>query len=117
MERMISYCGLYCDECPAYKATLNDDDEMRAKTAAEWSAQFKVELKPENIDCVGCTVKDGAHFHHWTECGIRKCASEHGLENCGHCKGYACDQLAELFKMVPAAKATLDELRKELQAE
>jgi hypothetical protein len=116
MEKLIAYCGIRCETCPGYKATIDDDDELRAKTAAEWSKQFGADIKPEHINCVGCTAADGAHIYHWTECGMRKCAAERGLENCGHCEDYACEQLSKFFEMVPAAKETLDELRKELDS-
>lgn len=32
---LIAYCGLNCEECKAYIATVNDDDELREKVAIE----------------------------------------------------------------------------------
>ncbi len=33
MDQMMAYCGIMCDECPAYKATVDNNDELRKKTA------------------------------------------------------------------------------------
>lgn len=37
MNQMMAYCGIMCDECPAYKATVDNNDELRKKTAGQWS--------------------------------------------------------------------------------
>lgn len=31
MKKMIAYCGLDCEKCDAYLATVNDDRELREK--------------------------------------------------------------------------------------
>ena len=36
MNKMIAYCGLDCESCDAYLATVNDDQELRKKTAKLW---------------------------------------------------------------------------------
>lgn len=54
MERLIAYCGLVCNECPAYLATQADDDSERTKIAAEWSEAFGSDFKKEDINCDGC---------------------------------------------------------------
>jgi hypothetical protein len=110
MDRNIAYCGIRCDSCPALKATREDDDELRARTAAEWSKQFNAEIPACAINCVGCTAA-GVHIRHWDECGIRQCAQERGHANCGACPDYACEQLAGFFRMVPDARTELDSLR------
>jgi hypothetical protein len=33
MSEMISFCGLLCNECPAYIATQTNDDRLREKVA------------------------------------------------------------------------------------
>ena len=37
MRDMIAYCGLDCEKCDAYLATINDDQALREKTAKLWS--------------------------------------------------------------------------------
>lgn len=31
MKKMIAYCGLDCEKCDAYIATINDDQKLRKK--------------------------------------------------------------------------------------
>jgi len=59
MKEMIACCGLVCTECPAYIATRNGDDELRKKTAADWSKFYGHEIKPEDITCEGCQSESG----------------------------------------------------------
>ena len=37
MNKLIAACGLDCAACPAYIASATNDEELRKKTAAEWS--------------------------------------------------------------------------------
>ena len=37
MKKMIAYCGLDCEKCNAYIATINDNQELRKKTAKLWA--------------------------------------------------------------------------------
>ena len=37
MKDMIGYCGLDCENCDAYIATVNDDQALREKTAKLWA--------------------------------------------------------------------------------
>lgn len=37
MKNMIGYCGLDCEKCDAYLATINDDQALREKTAKLWA--------------------------------------------------------------------------------
>ena len=110
MAAIIGYCGLTCSECPAYKATIDDDDALRTKTAEEWSKMYNADIKPESINCTGCNT-EGVKFHHCNECKIRSCGESRAVENCADCSEYACEKLEEFFKMVPEAKETLDGLR------
>ncbi len=110
METMISYCGLECTTCPAFVARLNDDDELRIKTASEWSKQFNREMSKDSIDCAGC-LSDGPHGPYCGMCDIRTCGLEKGIENCAHCADYGCDKLAKVHNMDKAPKERLDAIR------
>ena len=44
MEKIIACCGIACSECPAYIAFKNDDDDLRKKTAKQWSEEFKANM-------------------------------------------------------------------------
>jgi len=112
MEKMIAFCGLICTECPAFIATQKDDDDEKRKVAEMWSKDYKVDLKPEDINCDGCVVDSERLFSHTKVCEIRKCGMERKVTNCAYCDEYDCDKLTEFFKMAPEAKTTLDEVRK-----
>ncbi len=111
MEKIIGFCGLICTECPAYLATLNNDDEMRKKTAEKWSEMYHADIKPEGIKCNGCTTP-GHKFHHCTECEMRLCGIAKGVKNCGWCAEYPCPKIKEFQKWVPDAKKVLDAEKK-----
>lgn len=113
--KMIAFCGITCSECPAYIATQKDDDKMRAETAKKWSEQFKSTIKPGDINCDGCISNSERLFNYCKVCEIRKCGKEKDVKNCGYCKEYPCTKLTEFFKMVPEAKKTLDEIRKNIK--
>lgn len=111
MDRMIAYCGLICSECPAYIARKENSDELRKKTAAEWSKQFGHEITPEQVDCDGC-LSSGVLLDYCNICEIRKCGIEKKVENCAFCDDYICERLETWFKNVPDAKKHLEEIRK-----
>jgi len=108
MDKIVAVCGINCQVCPAYIATVNDDDEMRRKTAEQWSKQYGADIKPEHINCMSCLSKEGPVFHHCTVCEIRKCGMEREVLNCARCDEYACEKLNKLLEMVPDARKTLD---------
>lgn len=112
MGRMVSFCGLDCAICPAFLSHKNNDQALRKKTSLEWSKMYQVDLKPEDINCVGCTVAEGVHIGHCSECEYRRCGQSKNLANCGDCPEYACAKLEKLHRMVPQAKANLDLYRR-----
>ena len=59
MNKIVGFCGLGCYECGAFLATKENDDRKRATVAQEWSRLFKVEIKPEDINCNGCQSEEG----------------------------------------------------------
>ena len=112
MDEIIGYCGLLCSECGAFIATRNDDDEKRAEVAQMWSKQYNADIKPEDINCDGCTSNDdGRLFNHCKVCEIRKCGKEKNILNCAYCDEYACEKLEEYFQILPDAKQRLDQIR------
>ena len=85
MKRMIAYCGLDCEKCDAYLATIHDDQALREKTAKLWTELNQVPIRPENINCQGCRM-DGVKTVYCDQlCGIRQCALKRGVTTCGDC--------------------------------
>lgn len=85
MKIMIGCCGLDCEKCDAYVATLRDDDALREKTAKLWSEMNQTEIRPEWINCEGCRADGVKTFFCTNQCEIRKCALGKGFETCGDC--------------------------------
>ena len=114
MSEKIAFCGINCAECKAYNATINNDDELRRETAEFWSKEYEADIKPESINCLGCTSKVEPTFSHCKECRYRTCGISKGVENCAHCDEYACEKLAKFHDNVPGIKDNLDRIRESL---
>jgi hypothetical protein len=114
MEKMVAVCGLICSECPAFIATQKNDEWERRKVAETWSKDYKVDLKPADINCLGCIIDTEKLFNYCKVCEIRKCGKEKKVNNCAYCTEYACDKLSDFFKIAPIAKTNLDEIKQSL---
>jgi hypothetical protein len=111
MNEMTSICGLWCNECGAFIATRNDDDEKRAEVARLWSEQYNHDIEPADINCLGCTSDSERLFSYCEVCQIRKCAKKKQVKNCAYCDDYPCDKLGDFFRMAPEAREHLDAIR------
>ncbi len=109
---MIGYCGLDCVRCEAFIATKNDDNALRAKVAEEWARLNNAPIKPEHINCTGCQSAGVKTYYCDQLCEIRKCAAGKRVGTCADCADYPCTLLDGIFRSVPQAKSTLDELKK-----
>lgn len=74
MKNMIRYCGLDCEKCDAYLATINDDQVLREKTAKLWAELNNAPILPEHINCEGCRANGAKTVFCEHMCEIRKCA-------------------------------------------
>ena len=113
---MIAYCGLTCDTCPIYLATIEQDkaqqQTMRASIALLCTETYGMALQPGDInDCDGCTANTGRLFSGCINCGIRVCAIQQHLENCAHCNEFACVKLSTFLSHEEGAKTKLEEIR------
>jgi len=114
MADMIAYCGINCAECPAYVATVADDQEALAKLVKEWAADAPPEVaKPENLRCSGCREGSGKYLCFFcAECAIRVCAMERKLASCAYCADLDdCEKVENAWKMSPDAKTRIEALR------
>jgi len=101
MEKLIAYCGLDCGQCPAYVATKNNDENLRKKTAQEWTERYRNDdrnrppVEPKDINCRGC-LSSGPVYLYCNECKIRECALGKGITDCKECEEYRCAKLRDL---------------------
>ncbi len=108
MKDVIAYCGLDCESCDARRATLTNDDELRKKTAEEWSRLNGVEIPPEAINCLGCRVDGVKSPYCESICPIRQCALKKNVATCGECAEMeTCEKLAPIVKNNESARKNL----------
>lgn len=99
MKDLIGFCGLDCELCQAYIATINDDDELREEVAKHWSELNNVEISPEMINCMGCRVEGVKTPFCDFMCPIRQCALENNYDTCADCdKMEGCEKLVMIFE-------------------
>ena len=94
---MLGYCGINCDECAAYKGTVNTDVGLLEKAAGSyWDGAYSA---PEWV-CLGCTPEDqGFLAKYCATCKIRGCAIEKKVQNCAACDGFeSCQMLKDFIK-------------------
>ena len=82
---MIAYCGLDCEKCDAYLATINDDQALREKTAKQWAELNHAPILPEHINCLGCRTDGVKTVFCDSLCEIRQCVLKKGVTTCGDC--------------------------------
>ncbi len=104
MNLLIAFCGLDCATCEARAATIHNDNALCTRVAHDWSALNHVEIRPEDIHCVGCRV-DGVKTSYCDRlCPIRQCALQRGVLHCGACPNMSrCDTLRQLTDHAPQA--------------
>ena len=108
MKTMIAYCGLDCEKCDAYLATIHDDRALREKTAKLWSELNRITILPEQIDCEGCRADGRKTVYCDRLCQIRRCAMKKGFETCGACPDMeTCPTVATVISNNAGARKNL----------
>lgn len=108
MKDMIAYCGLDCEKCDAYIATINDDQHLREKTAKLWAKLNNAPILPEHINCQGCRAGGVKTVFCEHMCEIRKCALKKGVSTCGDCPELeTCPTIGEILENNPSALENL----------
>lgn len=104
MKEMIAYCGLDCEKCDAYIATINDDQKLREKTAKLWAELNNAPILPEHINCQGCRGEGIKTVFCNSMCGIRQCAMRKGVATCGDCSDLeSCSAVGAILESDPSA--------------
>jgi len=111
---MIAFCGIVCTDCPGYLATREDSDDKRRSVAELWSEQFRTAIRPEDVNCDGCLEHGGRLFRLSLGCKVRECGRARMLANCAHCGEYPCQRLGFVLDAVPAARDTLEKVRRSI---
>ena len=104
----LACCGMDCTACDAYKATINNDDKMKASVARQWTIMSGAPVEARHINCLGC--RGGGAKTHFCEalCEIRRCCLNKEIEHCGLCDVFPCDKVSEVFLFSPDNRARLE---------
>jgi len=97
-QETVAPCGLYCGVCGVYRATINNDEELRGKFAKAYG------VSPADLVCHGC--RSDTVFMYCRVCGIKACTTEKGIEGCHMCDAFPCDKV-EAFPVAEGKKNIL----------
>ena len=89
----LAYCGLKCDECPVYTASVSKNTEEQSRLAKEYSTD-DYQFSKEDMVCFGCH-SEFTSKKMCGDCEIRKCGVERAGKNCAECTEFPCSLLEE----------------------
>jgi len=92
-KRLAAVCGLFCPACTVFIGTREEPDRLKA--IAE-----RFQQPVEEVMCDGCR-SDKRCFYCRDKCMMSKCAHEKGVEFCGECNEYPCEDLRTFQKEAP----------------
>ena len=109
MEKIISYCGFTCSECPAYAPNIKSLEDQKT-ISSKWHEFYGFLIPPEAIICDGCHIPDSENPRRISmKCNIRACAIEKSAANCSECSEFICDSLDKHFGEFEKSEQKLSE--------
>lgn len=113
MGKMLAFCGLDCGGCEAYLATQADDKAALQAVVEKWRVEFgHPKMTLADVICDGCPSTTGRLVSYCSQCPIRACAVEKGVENCAYCDAYeTCEKLNGFLANVAVARENLEAIR------
>lgn len=91
--KLAATCGLFCPSCPLFIGTHEDSAKL------EKSAEI-FHCSADDLKCEGCRSNQKSVFCR-ENCNISVCAKNKGLEFCGECEKYPCEELKNFKKKMP----------------
>lgn len=92
-KRLAAVCGLFCPACTVFIGTREDPERLRV--IAE-----RVQQPIEELQCDGCRSKKRC-FYCRERCKMGTCAQERGVDFCGECHEYPCEDLRTFQAEMP----------------
>ncbi|MBR3298400.1 MAG: DUF3795 domain-containing protein [Clostridia bacterium] len=103
-----AYCGFDCGRCPIYRATVDNDAQLKEELIKKYSTPER-QLTEADISCLGCKAEKRYLHAYCEECAIRRCAVEHGCGyNCGECASYPCEMIEKRIPAEGESRANMD---------
>jgi predicted RNA-binding Zn-ribbon protein involved in translation (DUF1610 family) len=91
-KKLAAVCGLFCKACSIYIGSTENPEKL--KPIAE-----RMGKKPEEIRCEGC--RSDVRFIYCQTCKLDKCAAAKGIDFCGSCESYPCEDLRVFQAAMP----------------
>ncbi len=91
-KQLAATCGLFCPACSVYIATTEDPQRL-----AQLAARFG--LTQEQMRCTGCHSDTRGPY--CSTCKMVVCAAEKGVDFCGACDEYPCEDLKVFQTQAP----------------
>ena len=107
--KQLSVCGMECEKCPLFMATVKQDKEALTQLALDCSIEGK-QFQPEDMHCLGCWTKENDCTKMCMDCEIRNCGKKHGKLNCGECEFYPCEIYERRIPKNAQSRKILDEI-------
>jgi len=84
-KRLAAVCGLFCPACPLFIGNKEAPEKLKMFTKL-----FKRPI--EELKCEGCRT-DKRSFYCNENCKMTNCATKKGIDFCGECTDYPCEDL------------------------
>lgn len=84
-KRLAAVCGLFCPACTLFIGTKEDPKRLKGIAG-------RFQLPVEELECEGCRT-DKRCFYCKSNCKMAKCAAEKGVDFCGECTEYPCEEI------------------------
>jgi len=91
-KKLAAICGLDCEACSVYIGTTEEPD--RLKRIAE-----NFDQSVEDMKCSGCRSGNRSFF--CRTCDFKDCSEEKGIEFCGECDDFPCEDFRTFQKARP----------------
>jgi hypothetical protein len=92
-KKTAAVCGLFCPACTLFIGTQEDPQRLQQLSGV-------LKLPVEDMRCGGCRAEQRSFFCR-DLCKMVKCAEEKGLEFCGSCPDYPCQELKDFQCAMP----------------
>ncbi len=92
-KKLAAVCGLFCPACSLFIGSTEDSERLRMISK-------RFQLPSEELECHGCrSEKRGLYCRNY--CKMTKCAAEKGIDFCGECQEYPCEELKTFQAQMP----------------
>ena len=87
------YCGHDCSKCVTYIATQTNNEDLRRQAQSFYKESFGLDIPIEKFYCDGGRSQNV--FELCKECPFKKCCIERGIDACGKCSEYPCNDISD----------------------